>query len=44
MHYLRFVLSNMERYHEADMRWDNLLSFPEIRDYAATTDIAWGLE
>jgi transposase len=44
MHYLRFVLRNMERYHEAKMPWDNLLPFPEIRDYAATTDIPWALE
>ncbi|MFO8041736.1 MAG: hypothetical protein R6U25_00920 [Alkalispirochaeta sp.] len=43
MPYLRFVLSNVERYHEADMPWDSLLPFPGIRDYAATTDIARGL-
>ena len=41
MHYFRFVLRSMERYHEADMPWDDLLPFPEIRDYAVTTDIPW---
>ena len=44
MHYLRFVLRCMERYHEPDMPWNNLLPFPEIRDYAATTDIPWAFE
>jgi hypothetical protein len=34
----------MERYHEAEMPWDNLLPFPQIRAYAATTDIPWALE
>ena len=45
MLYPRLVLRNMERYKEEDMPWDNnSLPSLEIRDYAATTDIPWGLE
>jgi len=44
MHYLRFVLRCMERFHENEMPWDNLLPFPAIRDYAATIDIPWASE
>ena len=44
MHYLRFVLRCMERFHETEMPWDHLLPFPAIRDYAATIGIPWALD
>jgi transposase len=44
MHYLRFVLRCMERFHDAEMPWDNLLPLPAIRDYAKTIGIPWAFE
>jgi len=44
MHYLRFVLRCMERFHDAEMPWDNLLPLPTIRDYATTIGIPWAFE
>jgi hypothetical protein len=44
MHYLRFALTCMERFHDSEMPWDHLLPLPGIRDYAKTIGIRWGFE
>lgn len=44
MHYLRFVLRCMERFHETEIPWDVLLPLPAVRDYATTIGIPWALK
>lgn len=44
LHYLRFMLRRMARFHETEMPGDTLLPLPAVRIYAATIGILWALK